>query len=82
MELLATAFQPYTSLPSDALASVFFLVVIAGAAIIMGIREIVSRGRWNQQFQQNTRLRLSHVLRSAARNGRPRGHHPQRRPLS
>ncbi len=82
MELLATAFQPYTSLPTDALLAVAVLVLIGGSAIIFGIVEIVSRGRWNQQFQEQTRLRLGNVLRSAARRGQPRENYPRPRPTA
>ncbi|MBI4869667.1 MAG: hypothetical protein HY816_22235 [Candidatus Wallbacteria bacterium] len=71
MELLATALQPYNALPTETVFSILLFVVIAGAAIIFSVREIVSRGLWNQRFQENSRLRLGHVIRSAARSRQP-----------
>lgn len=78
MNLLATALQPYATLPGEAVMSVCLLVVIAGAAIIFGVLEIIHRGAWNQRFQNETSLELGHVLRSHARRGRSSARYPNK----
>ncbi len=70
METLASALEPYQVLPGEAIASVVFLVFVAGGVIIFAASEIMSRGLWNQRFREGSTLSLGPMLRSHEQRGR------------